>query len=103
MNRIPSFIALACALACATPALADPAPSLRTTTPLVRTFDGSPPNGASRDPAVSGDGRVARVMAYDSDASNIVPDDTNGTADIFLVYRAPGWGPNGTPWQVLRT
>jgi hypothetical protein len=90
-------------LCAVTPAFADPAPSLRTTTPLVRTFDGSAPNAASRNPAVSGDGRVARVMAYESDASNIVPGDTNGATDIFLVYRAPGWGPNGTPWQIQRT
>jgi hypothetical protein len=90
-------------LCAVTPAFPDPAPSLRTTTPLVRTFDGSAPNGASRNPAVSGDGRIARVMAYESDASNIVPGDTNGATDIFLVYRAPGWGPNGTPWQIQRT
>src|SRR3954471_8359032 len=104
MNRHMTLIALACAsAACASPALADPSASLRTTIPLVQTFDGSPANGPSRNPAVSGDGRVARVMGYESDASNIVPGDTNGTGDIFVVERAPGWGPNGTPWQPLRT
>jgi hypothetical protein len=98
----PLAVAAAAALPCAA-AHSDPADSVRTTMPLVRTFDGLPPNGNAFDPAVSGDGRVARVMAYASDASNIVPGDTNGVADVFLVYRAPGWGPNGTPWQPLRT
>ena len=87
----------------AAPAFAAPAPSVRTTVRFVRTFDGAPANGPSRNPAVSGDGRIARVMAYESDASNVVPGDTNDATDIFLVYRAPGWGPNGTPWQPLRT
>jgi hypothetical protein len=98
----PLALVAAAALPCAA-VHADPADSVRTTMPLVRTFNGLPPNGVSRDPAVSGDGRIARVMAYASDASNVVRGDTNGVADIFLVYRAPGWGPNGTPWQPLRT
>jgi hypothetical protein len=85
----------------AQPALAGS--SVRTTFPLVRTFSGAPPDGPSRNPAVSGDGRVARLMGYESDASNIVPNDGNGATDIFLAFRSPGWGPNGTPWEVQRT
>jgi hypothetical protein len=106
MNFLRAFFILAGGAALLTPhsaAVATSAPSVRTTTPLVRTFDDSTPNGASRNPAVSGDGRVARVMAYESDASNIVRGDTNGTTDIFLVYRGPGWGANGSPWQMERT
>src|ERR1700694_5878404 len=37
-------------------------------------------NGGSRFPDISGDGRF---VAYQSDASNLVPNDTNGTTDIF--------------------
>jgi hypothetical protein len=83
------------------PAQADT--SVRTTFPLVRTFSGDQPNGPSRNPAVSGDGRIARAMAYESDASNIVPGDFNGATDVFVAFRAPGWGPNGTPWQLQST
>jgi archaellum component FlaF (FlaF/FlaG flagellin family) len=38
-------------------------------------------NHHSRGPAVSGDGRY---VAFQSDASNLVPDDTNDVGDIFL-------------------
>jgi uncharacterized delta-60 repeat protein len=39
-------------------------------------------NDASFDPVISGDGRF---VAFDSQASNLVPDDTNGARDIFVV------------------
>ncbi|MFL5827973.1 MAG: hypothetical protein ACJ76V_15730 [Thermoleophilaceae bacterium] len=77
--------------------------SVRTTVPLVRTFSGATPDGPSRNPAVSGDARIARAMAYESDASNIVRGDTNGATDVFVVHRAPGYGRNGTPWNIGRT
>ena len=62
----------ACALALAVPASADASASLRTTTLLSRAFDGGVPNGPSRHAAVSHDQRIARVIAYESDASDIV-------------------------------
>ncbi|HEY3305674.1 MAG TPA: hypothetical protein VGL70_19285 [Candidatus Binatia bacterium] len=37
--------------------------------------------GASTQPAISGDGRY---VAFVSEATNLVPDDTNGLADIFV-------------------
>ena len=43
--------------------------SERTTFLLSRAADGGFPNGDSRNPAVSHDQRIARVMAYESDAS----------------------------------
>ena len=51
------------------------------------------PNGASRNAAVSHDQRIARFIAYESDASNIVDGDTNNTTDVFLVIRARPVGP----------
>ena len=42
-------------------------------------------NGTSDSPAISPDGRF---IAYRSLASNIVPDDTNGVADLFLFDRS---------------
>jgi Tol biopolymer transport system component len=44
-------------------------------------FDGSPANGQPGLPQVSADGRF---VAYESQASNLVPDDTNDSSDIFL-------------------
>jgi hypothetical protein len=52
-----------------------------TTTLVSVGDDGADPNGASRSPSVSASGRF---VAYVSDASNLVPGDANGVADIFL-------------------
>lgn len=43
--------------------------------------DGTPGNGHSEQPALSPDGRY---VAFVSDASNLVPGDTNGVRDVFL-------------------
>lgn len=45
---------------------------------------GNPGNGRSFEPTISGDGRF---VAFWSDASNLVPGDTNGTADVFVRDR----------------
>lgn len=79
------------------------APSQRTTFLLSKAADGGYPNGPSRNATVSHDQRIARYMAYESDASNIVQGDSNGTTDVFLVVRAQPWGSNGTPWQASGT
>ena len=85
------------------PAALAGAPSSRTTFLLSRAFDGGLPNGVSRNPAVSHDQRIARVIAFESDATNIVPNDTNGLTDVFVVHRGGSWGNNGTPWQIGTT
>ncbi|AVP96078.1 hypothetical protein C7S18_02215 [Ahniella affigens] len=43
---------------------------------------GAAPNGASRTPSISADGRY---VAFWSDASNLVSNDTNNSPDIFMV------------------
>ncbi len=52
-----------------------------------RGYDGSPSNGSSADPVVSADGRF---VAFSSEASNLVPGDTNGTSDVFVFDRKTG-------------
>jgi hypothetical protein len=42
------------------------------------------PNGPSGSPSVGGDGRF---VAFESDATNLVPDDTNGVKDVFVRDR----------------
>ena len=46
-----------------------------TTTLISSTWSGAPANGESRSPAVSADGRY---VAFQSEASNLVPGDNNG-------------------------
>jgi hypothetical protein len=75
----------------------------RTTFLLSRSFDGGFPNGSSRNPSFSHDQRIARVAAYESDASNIVRGDANNTTDVFTVRRRGPWGSNGTPWSMGAT
>lgn len=92
---------LLAAMAVAQPANA--AESLRTSYLFSRSVDGGVPNGPSRNGAVSHDQRIARVMAYESDASNIVAGDANGVTDVFFVRRAEPWGVNGTFWNMGAT
>ena len=42
--------------------------------------------GSSYDPAISADGRF---VAFESDATNLVPGDTNGVHDVFVRTLAP--------------
>src|SRR4051795_12424407 len=69
------------------------------TTFLLSSAKGGFPNGPSRNAAVSHDQRIARYIAYESDASNIADGDTNNATDVFLVIRAAPFGRDGTAWQ----
>jgi Tol biopolymer transport system component len=65
---------------------------------VTKGYDGSPVNGDSHDPAISGDGRY---IAFNSTASNLVPNDTNDVSDVFVYDRQADTvtrvsvGPNG--------
>ena len=48
----------------------------------VRVTGGPEPDGASGQPAISGDGRF---VVFSSAAANLVADDTNGVRDVFLA------------------
>ncbi len=54
---------------------------------ISRAPDGSTANGASFVSAVSADGSV---VAYASDATNLVADDQNGMTDVFVYARRTG-------------
>ena len=102
MRTRAAVLALAASLAAAAlvPAADARRPeSPRTTFLLSRAHDGGFPNGPSRNGVVSHDQRIARYMAFESDASNIVPGDVNGTTDVFVVRRQPPWGIDGTEWR----
>ncbi len=53
-----------------------------TTVLLSVSFDDLPANGPSYTPAISADGRW---VVFESDAGNLVSDDTNGVRDIFVL------------------
>lgn len=44
-------------------------------------------NGPSGSPAISGDNRTARYVAFNSFATRLVPHDTNGASDVFVYNR----------------
>lgn len=57
------------------------------TTRVSVASDGTQANGFSRHTSISGDGRLVAFRSY---ASNLVPNDTNQTDDIFVHDRASG-------------
>jgi Tol biopolymer transport system component len=61
--------------------------SASTTTRVSVSSEGRQANGPSRAPALSGNGAI---VAFRSDASNLVADDTNETGDIFVHDRRTG-------------
>jgi hypothetical protein len=72
--------------------------SIRTTSLLSRSYTGQIPNGPSRNAFVSADQRIARYVAYESDASDIVQGDTNNLTDVFVARRRKPWKKSGSPW-----
>jgi TolB protein len=58
-----------------------------TTTRISLAADGGEADGDSSEPAISDDGRF---VAFRSAATDLVPGDTNGVADIFLLDRRSG-------------
>jgi Tol biopolymer transport system component len=54
---------------------------------ISKRADGQGANSASSAPVISADGRY---VAFQSAASNLVPDDTNGVPDVFLHDRTTG-------------
>src|SRR4051812_48556211 len=74
-----------------------------TTDLLSKSIAGTVPSGPSRNPAISQDQRNAKVVAFESDASDIVLGDLNGATDVFFIRRAEPYGNDGTPWHGGRT
>src|SRR4051812_44133894 len=97
--RTPRALLLAGAALLTLPAAAGAAEREQTTSLISHARDGGMPNGASSHAVISNDKRYARVIAYESDASNLVARDTNGAKDVFAVMRSGRIGNDGAPWQ----
>jgi hypothetical protein len=78
-----------------------PATARKHSTKLIsRGLHGHRPNGPSSHPVVSGDRRFARIIAFESKASNLVRGDGNRTRDVFFIRRAGSFHNNkGPPWK----
>src|SRR5215218_9477020 len=96
------FLALAIAGALLAPAAASAGDRAQTTLLIWRALDGGMPNGQSTNAVISNDRRYARVIAFESDASNLVAGDTNGQRDVFAVRRAGSINNKGTGWRIGR-
>jgi len=71
---------------------------VQTTDVISRSLTGGVPNGPSGDSVISGDKRYARVVAFESEASDLVAGDANGQRDVFAVLRGGSFGNDGSPW-----
>jgi len=89
--------AAAAAALCAAPAHAEHPKAL-----LAHTPSGRVPNAPATEPAISGDGRVARYAAYTSAATDIVPG-SGSHRNVYVVHRARPFSLNGTPWREDKT
>lgn len=81
------------------PALGQGREDLKTTTLISTSITGDMANGPSRNPAISTDGRYARVVAFESDATDIVAGDDNGQTDIFARFRTGMFSNEGEQWE----
>ena len=61
------------------------------------------PNGPSTHAVISNDKRYARAIAFESEASDLVPGDTNGVKDVFAVLRTGHIDNFGAVWKPGRT
>src|SRR4051812_26437011 len=100
MRRICAALAFAAVAGAASPAPAQTdRAEVQSTVLISRARDGGLPDGPSTNAVISGDRRWARVIAYQSDASNLVAGDTNGATDVFVVRRAGRFGNLGSVWS----
>jgi hypothetical protein len=74
------------------------AASAQSTALISRALGGGIPNGPSTNAVISNDKRFARAIAFESEASDLVRNDTNGVKDVFVVKRGGKIDNNGSPW-----
>jgi hypothetical protein len=70
---------------------------------ISRAVGGGAPNGPSSNAVISNDRRWARIIGFESEASNLVRKDTNGVRDVFIVRRAGSYRNNGSRWTRGKT
>ncbi len=96
MRRFLPSAALALAL---TATAAAPASAGTDRADLQETVAITQGNGDSSHPVISQDRRYSTVLAFESEASDLVQGDSNGLKDIFMVRRSGHIDNEGSPWQ----
>jgi hypothetical protein len=103
-HRFVAACALAAgSLAAAAPAGAQDRADLQSTDLISRSLSGGIPNGPSTNAVISGDRRYSRLIAFESEASDLVDGDTNGVKDVFVVVRGGRYSNAGEEWQAGST
>jgi hypothetical protein len=91
--------ASAAAIAAAPAAADEERDRLQSTQLISRSLGGGVPNGPSTNAVISSDRRYARLIAFESEASDLVAGDTNGIKDVFAVKRAGPIANEGAAWR----
>src|SRR5918911_2974566 len=76
---------------------------VQTTRLISRSTGGAPPTGGHTTLVSSAARRYARVIAFESEASNLVGGDTNGLKDVFATARGGSFDNTGTQWYPGKT
>ena len=66
---------------------------------ISRSIHGGLPNGPSTNAVISSDRRYARIIAFESDASDLVHGDSNGVKDLFAIKRTGRVDNVGGGWR----
>ena len=106
-SRHRTLAALAAVAAClggaAGQAPAQDRAALQSTDLISRATHGGVPNGPSTNAVISGDRRYSRLIAFESEASDLVGGDTNGHKDVFVVVRGGSYSNVGEEWRPGQT
>jgi len=70
---------------------------------ISKSVTGGVPNGPSTRPVISGDRRYVRVIAFQSEASDLVRGDTNQLQDVFAIKRGGTIDNSGSKWKAGKT
>ncbi|MDQ3936011.1 MAG: hypothetical protein M3340_15425 [Actinomycetota bacterium] len=88
-----------CALGVAAQSPAQDRAELQSTDLISRSTSGGIPNGPSTNAVISGDRRYSRLIAFESEASDLIAGDTNGLKDVFVVVRGGRYSNVGEEWR----
>ena len=72
---------------------------LQNTRLISKSVSGGVPDGASTNAVISSDRRYARLIAFESEATDLVHGDTNGFKDLFAIKRSGIIANEGAPWH----
>lgn len=94
MRRIlPSLVAVAACTGVLAPSAAADRADLQFTDAITHG------NGHSTNPVISQDRRYSTILAFESEASDLVANDTNGVKDVFMIRRSGRPDNLGSEWQ----